>query len=68
MPGLTGAEFHLTLRPLKKIKHLRVQIAAKSSKIDAGPQPDVTKILVKDRLRERPPYPTPPSPSHHPEN
>jgi hypothetical protein len=29
---VTGFEFHLTLRPVKQINHLRMQIAAKRGK------------------------------------
>jgi len=55
---VTGFEFHLTLLIVKKIKHLRMQIAARRGKIYANPQPDATKILVKDRLREHPACPS----------
>ena len=64
---MTGFEIHRTYRPVKKINHLRMQIAAKSSKIYANPQPGATKILVKDRLREHSVCPSPPSPSHYTE-
>lgn len=37
-------EFRLTLRPLKKINHLRMQITAKYGKIYANPQPAATRL------------------------
>ena len=39
-----GFEFHLTFRPINKIKHLARQIAAKSSKIYANLQPAATRL------------------------
>ena len=40
---MTGFEFHLTLRHVKKIHHLRRQIAAKRGNFSANPQPHATR-------------------------
>ena len=44
LPRGEGPEFHLTLRPVKKIKHLRMQIAAKRDKFYANLQPAATRL------------------------
>jgi hypothetical protein len=49
----TNFEIRQTLMPVNKIKHLRMQIAAKQGKIYAIPQPDATKVLVKDKRSNR---------------
>jgi hypothetical protein len=43
---VTGFEFHLIMKTIKKINHLRMQIAAKRSKIYANLQPAATRDLT----------------------
>lgn len=57
MGRVPGFEIHRTPSPINKIKHLRVQIAAKSSKLDSNPQPDATSNLTRRELDDHPPCP-----------
>ena len=50
---MTDFEFHLTLRTVKKIKHLDMQKSEKRGRISANLQPDATKVLLKDKRSNR---------------
>jgi hypothetical protein len=50
---VTGFEPHSILRTIKQINNLALQIAAKSSKNSANPQPAATKIPIQQRARHR---------------
>jgi hypothetical protein len=65
--GVTGFDIARTPRPLKKLKHLRMQIAAKSSKKDTNLQPAATRNLTRREIAEQPPCPHHTLQSHHPE-
>jgi hypothetical protein len=49
--GVTDFEFQLAMMRIKKINHLRMQIAEKCGKIYANPQPAATKNLTIDSTR-----------------
>jgi hypothetical protein len=50
-----GFEFHLTLKSLKKIKHLEMQKSEKGGKISANPQPHATRKISVSLSRQNDP-------------